>query len=608
MLQRCRAFGAIANSELKVDPQTGESIGIMWLEFGAANAREDAAACAAAAQAALHRTKVGTETVQVTLDRERAAYIQKYRQLLGDRYAKQREARRKERARHEAEARARRAEQLEAARRAEQRDASRRAAPAGGSWRAPPKDAPASARSDAERRVAALGHDYLYVPRVPSRAMDAATLRSHLASFQPEMVLDDERGWYVGFRRADAAARCRMVLGADTLSGYRLTLELRTPHALAAERPPSKPSAPPEPMPAERAPARARTYTRAELLDEAARLLLSELTTMLTRDITTRTVTPIVQGFLRPDGPGGQLLAQHHSELKKRPSVAKPSALPSFRRLEPIPRRPGAEAPPRTPVPRKGAPKRAAAAGATPTPGDATPTPDDATPTPGYATPRPGDATPTPPVAPEAPLPLLDPVALGVVRNAEELRYFDQILAREARGDDAVGTEPDSAHDAGSARAQGFYRIPARDKALHVPDRNRASTEALSASALASARHARADSRRLALDLEQHKREILSDTDLLHINQLQTRKKQLKFAKSPIHDWGLYAMELIPAGDMVIEYVGEIVRQQVADHREKMYERAVRPDAHARATLARTCSAWTTTWSSTRHTRATLRA
>jgi len=36
----------------------------------------------------------------------------------------------------------------------------------------------------------------------------------------------------------------------------------------------------------------------------------------------------------------------------------------------------------------------------------------------------------------------------------------------------------------------------------------------------------------------------------------------------------LYAMELIPAGDMVIEYVGEIVRQQVADHREKMYERA----------------------------------
>ena len=40
------------------------------------------------------------------------------------------------------------------------------------------------------------------------------------------------------------------------------------------------------------------------------------------------------------------------------------------------------------------------------------------------------------------------------------------------------------------------------------------------------------------------------------------------------------AMEVIPPGDMVIEYVGEIVRQQVADHREKMYERAVSPTSN----------------------------
>ena len=93
---------------------------------------------------------------------------------------------------------------------------------------------------------------------------------------------------------------------------------------------------------------------------------------------------------------------------------------------------------------------------------------------------------------------------------------------------------------------------------------------------LASARNNRADSRRLALDIEQNRRETLADTDILHVNQLQTRKKQLRFAKSPIHDWGLFAMEPISAGDMVIEYVGEVVRQQVADHREKMYERSVR--------------------------------
>ncbi|KAF8892939.1 hypothetical protein BD779DRAFT_1436361 [Infundibulicybe gibba] len=56
-------------------------------------------------------------------------------------------------------------------------------------------------------------------------------------------------------------------------------------------------------------------------------------------------------------------------------------------------------------------------------------------------------------------------------------------------------------------------------------------------------------------------------------NQLQTRKKHLRFARSPIHDWGLYAMEKISKGEMVIEYVGEVIRAQVADKREKAYER-----------------------------------
>jgi len=59
----------------------------------------------------------------------------------------------------------------------------------------------------------------------------------------------------------------------------------------------------------------------------------------------------------------------------------------------------------------------------------------------------------------------------------------------------------------------------------------------------------------------------------INFNQLQTRKKQLRFARSPIHDWGLYAMERISKGEMVIEYVGEIIRAQVADKREKAYER-----------------------------------
>lgn len=47
----------------------------------------------------------------------------------------------------------------------------------------------------------------------------------------------------------------------------------------------------------------------------------------------------------------------------------------------------------------------------------------------------------------------------------------------------------------------------------------------------------------------------------------------MKFAKSPIHDWGLFALEPIEKHDMVIEYIGEIIRQKVADEREKRYEK-----------------------------------
>ena len=55
---------------------------------------------------------------------------------------------------------------------------------------------------------------------------------------------------------------------------------------------------------------------------------------------------------------------------------------------------------------------------------------------------------------------------------------------------------------------------------------------------------------------------------------LQARKKLLKFSKSTIHNWGLFAIEAIAADEMVIEYVGEVVRQAVADERERRYEAA----------------------------------
>ena len=54
---------------------------------------------------------------------------------------------------------------------------------------------------------------------------------------------------------------------------------------------------------------------------------------------------------------------------------------------------------------------------------------------------------------------------------------------------------------------------------------------------------------------------------------LQFRRKNLTFGKSAIHDWGLFAREFIGADEMVIEYVGHVVRPVLSDVREKRYEK-----------------------------------
>jgi hypothetical protein len=189
--------------------------------------------------------------------------------------------------------------------------------------------------------------------------------------------------------------------------------------------------------------------------------------------------------------------------------------------------------------------------------------------------------------------PLPDPFVLGLADDDEDLYYLKlalekvkggkmiadvqaeelEAIAIAAEMETGLGVNGLPRHESGSARTEGVYRIAPAEKAVHMPDRNRAAVESSTVVGLTSARGNRADSRRFVQGIEQHKKETATDTDILKFNQLRSRKKQLKFSKSPIHDWGLYAVELIPAGDMVIEYVGEIVRQQVADQREKMYER-----------------------------------
>lgn len=220
--------------------------------------------------------------------------------------------------------------------------------------------------------------------------------------------------------------------------------------------------------------------------------------------------------------------------------------------------------------------------------------------------PKPRNADPLPTEA-KPPLPPLDPFELNLVdpQDDEELYFLQQGLLRRKAGHSLPGAADEEVtvppirkrHPAlrvnltGSARTEGYYKIPEAHKSLYLPERNQAAvTVAAQAHSTGSgsarnngtsSRSNRVNSRKLVQGMEQANKYLMqlggsdaSDNTLkLKFNQLRTRKKKLKFSRSPIHDWGLYAMEPISAGEMVIEYVGEVIRQQVADKREKYYER-----------------------------------
>ncbi|CAM9118170.1 unnamed protein product [Bubo scandiacus] len=66
---------------------------------------------------------------------------------------------------------------------------------------------------------------------------------------------------------------------------------------------------------------------------------------------------------------------------------------------------------------------------------------------------------------------------------------------------------------------------------------------------------------------QRHRLGRAPDSDLLKLNQLKFREEAAALGRSRIHEWGLFAMEPIAADEMVIEYVGQNIRQVVADMR-----------------------------------------
>ncbi|KAH8422944.1 histone methyltransferase SET1 [Aspergillus melleus] len=149
----------------------------------------------------------------------------------------------------------------------------------------------------------------------------------------------------------------------------------------------------------------------------------------------------------------------------------------------------------------------------------------------------------------------------------------------------------------GAARTEGRKRILESEKSKYLPHRikvqkareereakakndpHAVAAEAARAAAAktiskSTSRSTRVNNRRLIADINAQKQALPTqsgDGDVLRFNQLKKRKKPVRFARSAIHNWGLYAEENITANDMIIEYVGEKVRQQVADMRERQY-------------------------------------
>ncbi|CAN7985134.1 unnamed protein product [Ixodes hexagonus] len=128
-------------------------------------------------------------------------------------------------------------------------------------------------------------------------------------------------------------------------------------------------------------------------------------------------------------------------------------------------------------------------------------------------------------------------------------------------------------HVTGCARSEGYYKMDVKEKARFkqsgscMPQHETQDPTSKARVAAQSSREARSNQRRLLTSFGEA--EVVSD--LLKFNQLKFRKKQLKFAKSRIHDWGLFALEPIAADEMVIEYVGQMVRPVMADRREQHY-------------------------------------
>ncbi|KAL7533824.1 hypothetical protein ACHAXR_005463, partial [Thalassiosira sp. AJA248-18] len=126
---------------------------------------------------------------------------------------------------------------------------------------------------------------------------------------------------------------------------------------------------------------------------------------------------------------------------------------------------------------------------------------------------------------------------------------------------------------------QPFFRENARPRVIKIGKTEEKAT--------LTGRAARANQRRMFKSLA-----AMGDASK-NVDRLagRDREQQLRFDKSQIHGWGVFAEEQINAGDMIIEYRGEIIGNAVADKRELEYEKEKLDDYMFRIDAYTVCDA-----------------
>ncbi|CAJ0961268.1 unnamed protein product, partial [Mesorhabditis belari] len=152
--------------------------------------------------------------------------------------------------------------------------------------------------------------------------------------------------------------------------------------------------------------------------------------------------------------------------------------------------------------------------------------------------------------------------------NGLELHYDDRTLA---------GVRP---VDEGCAKIRPYQKLTIKEKRslIRRPDGISDLRMDISQQDEIAMRHQALMSR----EQKQLARKLLADTnsELFKANQLRYRKKMIKFARSKIHGWGLYAMETIAPDDMIVEYIGQKIRSSVCEEREVAYQKRGMGDSY----------------------------